>query len=183
MSTGTKHPYAAALARAEELVTLLAPHCERTLIAGSIRRQKDLIGDIELVVQPNIEKTYDMFGDVVGERSLLDDALGPLSLTFTKNGSRYKQFAWQAMNVDLFIASATTWPCIATIRTGSAAFSQWLMTERAYGGAKPRGYQFDEGRLLFLGKVVDLRTEMDLFDALDLAWIPPAERTEGRWRR
>ena len=81
----TKMPYSYALNLAQALETTLHFGCERTLIAGSLRRQKKEIGDIEIVVMPKIEPITDMFGHVRGERSMLDDLLETLGdLHYTK---------------------------------------------------------------------------------------------------
>ena len=52
-----------AKAIAEELKALLEPVCQRVEIAGSIRRQKPEVGDIELLVIPK-------HGGLAGESSL-----------------------------------------------------------------------------------------------------------------
>lgn len=70
------------------------------------------------------------------------------------------------VGVDLFIASRETWGCVATIRTGSADFTHWLVTPRRQGG-----------------RAFETREELDVFAALDVAWVEPAERAAGRWRR
>ena len=49
---------------ADRIVEILAPHCDRIEIAGSIRRQKPTIGDIEVVCIP--KQNLDMFGVSVG---------------------------------------------------------------------------------------------------------------------
>lgn len=54
MSSGIKHPRAAALAVARELTAALRERCEpeRFIFAGSLRRNKPLVGDIEIVYVP-----------------------------------------------------------------------------------------------------------------------------------
>lgn len=185
MSTDTKVPYAEAMTIARDLVARLDSGCARWLIAGSLRRRKPEIGDIELVVIPCHEEMLDLFGEPVAgmERSALDDVLAGLGpLSFTKNGEKYKQFSWKGINVDLFIATRETWGCVATIRTGSADFSRWLVTDRRHGGAKPSGMKFEDGRLWFNGRALDTSEERMVFEALDLSWIEPEKRTEGQWR-
>jgi DNA polymerase/3'-5' exonuclease PolX len=54
MSSGTI-PLLAATTLAAKLVAQLAPYCERIEVAGSVRRQKDIVGDIELVAIPKLE--------------------------------------------------------------------------------------------------------------------------------
>lgn len=52
MTTKTRWPHAEALEIAEEIKEALAHHCERIEIAGSIRRKKPEVGDIELLFVP-----------------------------------------------------------------------------------------------------------------------------------
>jgi DNA polymerase/3'-5' exonuclease PolX len=54
MGSGTI-PLLAATTLAAKLVAQLAPYCERIEVAGSVRRQKDIVGDIELVAIPKLE--------------------------------------------------------------------------------------------------------------------------------
>jgi len=183
MSTATKAPYADALAVAQSLTERLRPGVARGLIAGSLRRRKVEIGDVELVVIPKTEPVADLFGDLVGQRSLLDDVLADLDLHYTKNGERYKQFVWQDMPVDLFIATPETWGCVATIRTGSADFSKWLVTARKYGGACPSHLRFNEGRIWDGGTALATPEEQAVFDALGVPWVKPIDRIGGQWSR
>lgn len=180
----SKIPYAEAIAAAEILKGKLAPGCERTLIAGSLRRGKPEVGDIELVVMPKVEASLDLFGAAVGVHSLLDDVLAELKTEgYTKNGERYKQFIWHGYSVDLFIATLDTWGCVATIRTGSADFTHWLVSPRRQGGGCPSHLKFSEGRIVENGKRLDTPEEADVFAALNQPWVEPAERIAGRWVR
>lgn len=54
MSNGARHNLAMGQAMGDELVRLLAPHCQPGYcqIAGSIRRRKPTFGDIEIVCLP-----------------------------------------------------------------------------------------------------------------------------------
>ena len=179
MSKGDKIPYRAALEVAQALETALSFTCERTLIAGSLRRRKSEVGDLELVVMPRLETVTDMFGDIVGQRSMLDEALNDMGMPRTKDGERYKQFVWEGFPVDLFIATRETWGCVATIRTGSALFTHWLVTNRRQGGGCPSHLRFSEGRLTDGVKALDTSEERLLFEALDQDWIEPVDRVDG----
>jgi DNA polymerase/3'-5' exonuclease PolX len=183
----TKMAYADALALAEHLQGLLAPACERILIAGSIRRRKREIGDIELVAQPKLEPVLDMFGDATSYRSLLDDRLTLLPTEgYTKNGDKYKQFIYEGETVDLFIATQETWGAVATIRTGSADFTHWLVTSRRNGGGCPSGLKIRDARVCYenvSGPAFDTDTEEKFFAVLEQPWIDPVQRIDGRWKR
>jgi len=99
-----------------------------------------------------------------------------------KNGERYKQFLWHGVSVDLFIATPDTWGCVATIRTGSADFTRWLVTSRRYGGACPSHLKFGEGRIAEGVHLLETREEADVFNALGIPWVEPVDRVTGRWR-
>lgn len=185
MSTATKTPFADAYAVAIDLLNRLDRACDRLLIAGSLRRQKREIGDIELVVLPRMDPVADLFGESVPglARSVLDDALAQLGdLHYTKNGERYKQFECEGRSIDLFIATPETWGCVATIRTGSADFSKWLVTARKYGGACPSHLHFKDGRIWNGARALDTPGEHDVFAALEQPWVEPVDRKEGLWR-
>lgn len=55
----TKFPRTQALAVAEELVAALRPACERLEIAGSLRRGKAEVGDVEILFVPRVEERPD----------------------------------------------------------------------------------------------------------------------------
>lgn len=127
---------------AGSLVELLAPGCERIEIAGSIRREKPEVKDIELVVRP-------VWSDVpAGQGSLLEVATEPqneLALLLEreieagreivpikpgghdvdpyrlKHGGRYWRL-WlprPRIKCDVFLADAERWGLAYMIRTGS----------------------------------------------------------------
>jgi DNA polymerase/3'-5' exonuclease PolX len=180
-----KMSYDYALGIANDLVARLRPGCERILIAGSIRRQKPEIGDIEIVAMPMLTPVLDMFGEAVAgqEQSGLDEQLAILSTEgYTKNGAKYKQFMYKGASVDLFIASAATWGCVATIRTGSADFTHWFVSSRRQGGGCPSHLRFSEGRLMDGALALDTSEEGLLFQALEQPWVEPVDRVDGRWK-
>ena len=169
---------ATALTITQSLVCELTPVCERLLITGSLRRGCATIGDIELVVIPQTEPVRDLFGDIIEHRSLLDERLAQLALTFSKNGPKYKQFTWSGMPVDLFVqVDPATWGMNATIRTGSQAFSEWLVTARQYGGGLPAPLISQEARLWDGTTALDTPEELDVFRVLGLPWVAPQDRT------
>ena len=174
MSTATKQPLPVVLPVAERLVAALRPHCLRIEIAGSLRRERPLVGDIEIVAIP-IRPT-DLFGAPVKGKTPLDVFLDSKGITFTRRGERYQQFAYGRHTVDLFLPTAETWGSIFTIRTGSWEFSRWLVTSQAAGGAAPNTIQPRDGRLYESGRLLATPEEVDVFHALGLVYIEPSER-------
>lgn len=76
MSDGKRYPLAQAKAVAERLVKDLEPYCERIQIAGSIRRGKPEVGDVEILYVPRVEMEAgaDLFG-TLEPRNLADEEL------------------------------------------------------------------------------------------------------------
>ena len=183
-ATATKRPYREALAIAQAVLHQLEGACDRSMITGSIRRLKSEVGDIELVAIPKItETTNDMFGvSIPGSgRNLLNERLTELGVAVTKGvkeDAKFKQFVYEGMTVDLFLPTVETWGCVATIRTGSADYIHWLVTERRKGGGCYSHLKFKEGRIWDGAKALSTPEEIDVYQALEQPWIDPTERTD-----
>jgi DNA polymerase/3'-5' exonuclease PolX len=88
---------------ADGLVRRLSPGCVRIEVAGSVRRGKAEVNDIELVAVPKMEVQADLFGGPGLQRSLLDPCLVGLGPE-EKSGPRYKQILLaEEIYLDLFI--------------------------------------------------------------------------------
>ncbi len=168
--------YLLAKERAISLMALLSFDCERIELAGSIRRKKKQIGDIEIVVIPKFEFQKDLFGSVVGKNYSINDTISKISTSITKNGERYKQFEYGGHQIDLFLTTEERWGVIFTVRTGSVEFSKKLMTPQSYGGYLPFGMKVKDGRLWEKGEALETREERDYFEAIGLDWIEPENR-------
>lgn len=179
-----KLPFDIAMDKAERFIEQIRPYCERVEVAGSLRRKKAEVGDIEIVCVPNSRgrQSYDLFGNVVETASRLEMYLND-HFHMAKNGPHYKQIELTETVVDLFITTPPQWGVIYTIRTGSADFSRWLVTWKRNGGALPSNMLVRDGLLRMAGGVIPTPEETDFFRALGLDWISPEERIEGRWRR
>ncbi len=175
-TTKTRMPYAEALVLAEQIVEKLAPGVERIAIAGSLRRHKLDIGDIELVAIPKQMRELDMFGGLIATGSALDVILAEQPWRAIKNGQCYKQFDIEPCMLDLFIATPEKWGCVFTIRTGSAEFSHRLVTKKRLGGLCPAYMSFNDGRLWNNGIVQPTPEEADVFRLLGIDWIAPEKR-------
>jgi DNA polymerase/3'-5' exonuclease PolX len=204
MGGQTKTPLEAARAAAEKLMAALAPACEQIAIAGSIRRGKAEVGDIELVAMPKIKapmQQLDLFGNAlpVGpQASLLDAALDELLAakhivnkpptgvdTAPAWGEKYKK-SWIWLNdvlgwiqVDLFIVRPPAqWGPVFAIRTGPG---DWNVALMRYIN-KRTSWKQDEGHLKHrdTGEVPDLPTEEAYFERLVIPFVAPNERSEQK---
>lgn len=147
---------------AAELIKTLSPYCNRIEIAGSIRRNKPEVKDIELVVIPS---KYHLEKYFIDNKKLY---------SFNKNGGKYKQFVYQGINIDLFISNVGNFGLIYLIRTGSAEFSQRMLArwkQVSKGGYSKDGYLHTaEGEALFTF------AEEEVFQKCEMEIVHPEDR-------
>ncbi len=177
---------------AHDLVDLCRPFCERIEVAGSIRRCQPTVGDIELVAIPIMRAVIDLFGeaqrpiDALAQEleRLRDDGVIQERTEFQAWGPRHKRFTFQEVNVDLFcVLAPAQWGVILLIRTGPAEFGKRLVSHRRAGGLLPEWLTVRDGAL-WQNETLSLPAEQlstpeeaDVFQALNLAWIPPEKRS------
>lgn len=174
MSEGERIPRQAALDLADQVIAVLSPHCERIEIAGSLRRGKPDVGDIEIVCIPCLE--LDLFGTGSRTAQAIETALREAGYSLAKNGEHFKQFSLGVCKCDLFITVPECWGVIFTIRTGSADFSHRLVTPRNQGGLLPSYLKVKDGRIWHGDTCLETWEESDVFQAAGLDWIPPEAR-------
>ena len=165
-----------ARAIAEELKALLEPSCHRIEIAGSIRRQKPEVGDIELLCIPRyvggVDQLDRQIGALVGQRIL--------GFRRNKRGSRVYGPKNKLMvhlpsgiGVDIFSTDELCWPVALVVRTGGENTNKRIATAalrkgwrfRAYGD----GFDMPDGH-------IRCSSEQDVFGAMSLPYLPPEER-------
>ena len=84
MSTHPKTPLADAQRTATHISKALTPYCHRIAIAGSIRRQRPMIGDIEIVALP--QRQTDLLGNDVPGLMPLEAFLQERGVVVIKGG-------------------------------------------------------------------------------------------------
>lgn len=192
-ATGTAdNPQAIRLVEAEDialdLVARLEPACERIEIAGSIRRGKAWVTDIEIVAIPKMETVArDLFGNPVRRRDLLSDTCGMLrdagvlADRLDVQGrpawdAKYKRMLYRGVAVDLFAATPDNWGLILLLRTGPAEFNRRLVSSKSFGGYLPFGFMVNDGSLWIGSERVPTPEERDVFNLINLPWMEPEER-------
>ena len=146
---------------ADKYVEILKPYCLRIEIAGSIRREKPEVKDIEIVAIPgNLEgfaREVNKLQKVKGEPT----------------GKYTQRILPEGIRLDLFIANEKNWGLIFAIRTGSVDFSHKTL---ACGWVK-KGYHSKDGKLIDKqGREIVLREERDLFDLIGIPFVKPELR-------
>ena len=159
--------YVEAKSIADELIDLMKPFCEKIEIAGSVRRKKRNVKDIEICLIPK-------------DKNKLFNTLGLFLLKnnkqfkYNKNGDRYKQFTYKNVNIDLFICHKDNWGLLFLIRTGSAEFSTKILAR--WKKVSNRGYSKDG--YLYDGKheIHYTPEEIDVFNLCRMDWVEPELR-------
>lgn len=186
MSEKQKYPNAAAMAVGLELQEALAPFCERIAIAGSLRRERPLVGDAELLFIPKAEdRPVDMFYslpfDLAWEAIDFMVTAGILS----KRPSSIGVFTWGPKNkhaihrggipVDFFATSKEAWWVSLVIRTGGKATNLALTT-----GAQKAGYSLNAYGVgvthLRTGQVIPATSERHVFELCGVPYLEPKYR-------
>lgn len=175
MSEGARFTYQWAWMKADTVLRVLEPECERIAIAGSLRRKKKTIGDVEIVLIP--KPAHDLFdGEVFGSMRI-EAAIIRQEVELIKNGQFLKTFELpDGLKFEIYLTTPEKWGCIFTIRTGSADFSHKLVTKRRDGGFCPSNLHFKDGRIWNGDQVLDTPEEIDVFNALNMEWIEPELR-------
>lgn len=173
--------YATARRLADQLVTRFAPYCERVEIAGSLRRHRETVHDIDMVIVPQLVDDKDCFGNPVGQHSLFDPAHMELG-EVKKNGSRQKQILLpEDIHVELWIVlPPAQFGLIFAIRTGPADYNHWLVTPRRYGGALPSHLTMRDGALWNGKDLVPTPEEEDFFREIGVPMTAPELRCVPR---
>jgi DNA polymerase/3'-5' exonuclease PolX len=189
-ATTQRIPLAEAEQIAAELVELLRPACVRIEVAGSIRRKRPDVGDLDIVAVPYIQRRMGgLFEDVPDDEDQLAiecDTLmlrGDLVPRLNVAGKRawgpsLKRATYRGLAVDIqAVHDAETFGAWMAIRTGPAEFTKRLVTPRIQGGLLPPGFRFEGGfRLTYAGGAVPTPEEWMLFEALEMPWIEPEDR-------
>jgi len=153
-----------AVERAEKVaaavIKCLSPHCQRVEVAGSIRRRKAWVNDIDLVLIPC--DLWNLHHKIMG--------LGPVRMS----GNKIMRVMVGDIQVDIYFAAPETWATLLLIRTGSAENNIRLATL-----AKKRGWRLaasGDGLFDEHGERIAGDSEESIYQALDLPWQRPEER-------
>jgi len=156
----------------------LAPGCEVIEVAGSVRRRKAQVKDIELVIipKPDLVEFGKPPGQCEGFTKVFEHFRITTHATLIKNGPKYKQLTWAKTKfcppLDLFIVTLPAqFAVIFFIRTGPKDFNVRMM-QRAEG----LGLKFRDGGLYKGDRMLNTPTEAQVFEALEMNFIPPEER-------
>lgn len=169
MSEEKKWPYKVALDVAQHVGGLLDEHCYTWVIAGSIRREKPEVKDIEIVCVPKPFETGLFESGIATVLKKWPKIKGDLD----KHCKYTQRILPGGMTLDLFFADEKNFGNIFLIRTGDWEFSKHFM-----GVLLPRqGYKSEGGYVTKNGKIISTPDERNLFELAKVKWIEPKHRT------
>lgn len=168
---------------AEKVLADCRPACSRIEVAGSVRRKKPLVKDIEIVAI--VEDYESLFKSLACHGRFIKPGVPDIIDWSPKEGAKYiRMLLEEQVKLDFFVASPENWGALLTMRTGPAAaengfgfvpamFAAW---KRKSGGGKMSGClpTFPDGRQ------VEAREEKEFFDLCGVKWVDPEERRSGR---
>jgi DNA polymerase/3'-5' exonuclease PolX len=161
---------------AGKLKARLEPACERIEIAGSIRRRRPLVRDIELLCIPRFVDGVDILDREIA--SLV--ARGVLRYRPNKFGSRvygpknkFMVYIPASIGVDIFSTDFECWAVSLVVRTGGRTTNRRIATTALRKGyrfhAYGRGFTTPDGEIM-------CRSEREVFEAVGLPYLEPWER-------
>lgn len=157
------HLYDVAAAEADEMLKVIHKQKDviRCEVAGSLRRAKEVIGDIDIIVSAKKSKAImDLF------------VKHPSVESVNAHGETKSSVVLQSdIQVDLRVVSDAEYPFAFMYFTGSKEHNTALR-----GRAKDYGYKLNEYGLFKGEKRVPCKTEVDIFKKLGLQYIPPELR-------
>jgi len=165
---------------AERVVHKLVPVCERVLIAGSIRRQRPDVHDIDICCIPKRKPIKDLFGTIIKHVPIQEfcDQIDSWEKLKGEATGKYTQRLFEGVKVEISICDASTYSIISLIRTGNSDFTHMLMTR-----ALKCGFQQRDGHLWSNEGQIPIHSEEEYFRWLDLPYVPPQLRDANAFRK
>ncbi len=187
MSEKVRYPRAAALAVVRELLPLLTPCCERIVVAGSLRRGRADVGDVELLFIPRFEERQldlvtrapvNLAEEVIAgllESGLLAKREGEGGHTGWGPKNKLAVHVRSGIPVDLFTATEENWYNYLVCRTGPAESNRRIAEK-----AKSEGWTWNPYKRGFTdntsGNVRPIHSEREVFEFLGLPYAEPRDR-------
>jgi DNA polymerase/3'-5' exonuclease PolX len=174
-----RYEAAAVAGHAQRLVDELRDLCQRVELAGSLRRKKATVKDVEIVVLPTHRAQLLARLDLwvaTGRIRKADYQAGT-----NRWGEKYRGFIYGGIRFELFIADADNWGYLLWLRTGPGDANQYVMQQLIYQKApcRPAEGYFRECDAAGepTGARLRVAEERDLFALLGMPMLPPEART------
>jgi DNA polymerase (family 10) len=151
---------------ANQIKTAVDIHCERLEVAGSIRRKKPLVHDIDFVALAKNDAEWKKISEKLKRMKAKPGCAGSSII------KAYLPCPNGLFRVDIYRAKPSTFGVHLLIRTGSAEHNMWLA---GYAISKGMRLKYSEG-LIREGVPVAGADEIGVFAALGLPCPAPSQR-------
>lgn len=160
----------------------ISPAMARVEVAGSIRRRKEVVGDVEICGIPeDRERLITLLADL--GQHIKPGVPGAVPWTPKVEAKYLRVRLAEGMNLDVFLGTPQNWGGLFMMRTGSGAspdgntfhgfipgiFGRW---KKMSGG----GRMTDCMPTMPTGEQLWIPEEQDFFDLLEMDFVPPHER-------
>lgn len=169
-SLGTRMGLPAAMALADVLLTKLQQSglCDNVSLAGSIRRQRETIGDIDLLASSSDpEKVMDFFG-----------TLREVARVMNRGPTKSSVVLRSGIQADLRVVDPEVFGAALHYFTGSKDHNVKVRTMAVKKGITISEYGVYKGSAEKKGKLLACATEEDVFRTVGLPYIPPEIRED-----
>lgn len=179
MSGGRRWLPADAMKRALFVRDQLADVCERIEIAGSLRRKKPDVGDVEIVVLPKDAPTLLARLDYMVATAVVSKAV--YSDRTNRWGEKYRGLTYDGVRIEVFLADVHNWGYIYWLRTGPGDANTWVMQQCSYRKAP---YRAEGGYWKIDGQKIHVPDEREMFRLLGVDYVPtPESRSMALYER
>lgn len=145
----------------ERVIDALMPYCSMACVAGSIRRRKPIVGDVDIVAVPLPDENEQL---LAAFRSLgVCEGKGKVVLSATIEG----------VQVDLWLVPAASWGAAILFATGSAQENIRLRAVAKRSGWKLSQYDLSD---VATGQIIASETEESIYEELGLSFLRPEQR-------
>ena len=161
-----------ALRTATDIVTALKPHAERVTYAGSLRRWRETIGDVDILATAGDEaganiimNAFKSVTDEVGEGGAAEVIVSGPARTSIRTAA--------GLQADLRVVRPECWGAALQYFTGSQAHNVAVRAIAVRRGLKLSEYGLFQGETLIASA-----TEDEVYAALGMQWVPPPMRED-----
>lgn len=189
MSSGKRIDLSKAISIESQLRPYIEPFCTRYNIAGSIRRKRETVGDIELVIIPSNAPALFAKLDGMVEQGIITKALYNTAHGLRPRwGEKLRCFRYQGATVELSISNEHKYGYRYWLCTGPSQANHYVMSQMDTQKSAIRfkdGYgwltEYIGGTPVYKDKL-HIPTEETLFNMLNLPFTFPEWRTESFYR-
>lgn len=175
------------LTQARELsrrvIERLEPFVSRIEVAGSIRRMKPEVGDIEIVAEPNLYQA-DLLRTLAPDIEPIHRELESMG-SWTRGGNRYVRIAnlfdLRSASLDLFLVHPPAqWGTIFAIRTGPAKLGKYCVSKLHELDTPERAIRCKKGHIedKRSQEIIPTPEEEDFFELCQVPLRPPQRRED-----